>query len=130
MGRHKAKQNAKRKSVLNEPYFHLQEITPITFTQDKVWTAYENDKNLFLHGLAGTGKTFISCYLGMSEVLDPQNQYKNLTIVRSVVPTRDIGFLPAQKNKKRRYTKHHINQSLLIYSREEMRMKFYEKRMP
>jgi phosphate starvation-inducible protein PhoH and related proteins len=101
MGRHKAKTNIKnRKSLLNEPYFHLQEISAITFTQDKVWTAYESGKNLFLHGLAGTGKTFISCYLGMSEVLETQSVYKNLTIVRSVVPTRDIGFLPGTEEQK------------------------------
>ena len=36
----------------------------------------------------------------MSEVLDPRNQYKNLTIVRSVVPTRDIGFLPGTEEQK------------------------------
>ncbi len=53
-----------------------------------------------LHGLAGTGKTFLSLYLGLESVLQRDSLQSNVVIVRSVVPTRDIGFLPGDQNDK------------------------------
>ena len=55
-------------------------------------------KNLVLHGCAGTGKTFISCYLAFDDMT--KNQYEKLVIIRSAVPTRDIGFLPGTEKEK------------------------------
>ena len=61
---------------------------------------YKDDKHLLLHGIAGTGKTFLSLYLALEEVLDPSTVYDDVFIVRSVVSTRDIGFLPGDEQEK------------------------------
>ena len=73
---------------------------PITENQKKVYEAYKKDNNLFLHGIAGTGKTFISLYLALGEVLDRSSVYNDIIIVRSAVTTRDIGFLPSDEQEK------------------------------
>jgi phosphate starvation-inducible protein PhoH len=53
-----------------------------------------------LHGIAGTGKSFISLYLALNQVLGDNSQYRKIVIVRSVVPTRDMGFLPGNNKEK------------------------------
>tara|TARA_B100001778_G_C18437507_1_gene560811 strand:- start:196 stop:897 length:702 start_codon:yes stop_codon:yes gene_type:complete len=73
---------------------------PITNNQKKVYEAYKKGNNLFLHGIAGTGKTFISLYLALEEVLDRSSVYNDIIIVRSAVTTRDIGFLPGDEQEK------------------------------
>lgn len=88
----------RRKKPINSE--HLTNISPITDTQTKVWEAYEAGQHLLLHGAAGTGKTFISLYLAMREVLNPNTPYDKIYIVRSLVPTREIGFLPGDHEDK------------------------------
>lgn len=78
----------------------LVEYYPITDNQGKVWKSWEDNYNLVLTGSAGTGKTFMGMYLGMRAVLDPDTPYDRLVIVRSMVPTRDMGFLPGTKQEK------------------------------
>jgi phosphate starvation-inducible PhoH-like protein len=78
----------------------LKKIQPLTENQSTAFNAYSKKRNLLLHGLAGTGKTFISLYLGLSSILKRNSEYSKVTIVRSVVPTRDIGFLPGDQNDK------------------------------
>jgi predicted ribonuclease YlaK len=56
--------------------------------------------NLMLHGVAGTGKTFISLYLALEEILKKNSTYNQVVIVRSVVPSRDMGFLPGSVKEK------------------------------
>jgi len=73
----------------------LLEIEPLT--QNQV-AAFESEKHLLLHGVAGTGKTFISCYLAFDDML--KGGYNKLIIIRSAVPTRDIGFLPGNEKEK------------------------------
>ena len=73
---------------------HLLEIKPLTPAQEKVFDAWEKNKHLFLFGAAGTGKSFITMYLALKDILDEQSPYNKLYIVRSLVPTREIGFLP------------------------------------
>ena len=73
---------------------------PITENQTLTCDAYKNDKHLLLHGIAGTGKTFLSLYLALEDVLDPSTVYDDVFIVRSVVSTRDIGFLPGDEQEK------------------------------
>ena len=71
--------------------------------QRKTFEAYRDGKNLMLHGMAGTGKTYISMYLALNDVINKE-LYDNVTLVRSVVPTRDMGFLPGnQKEKSQAY---------------------------
>ena len=78
----------------------LLTFQPITENQQKTYNAYKKDKHLLLHGIAGTGKTFLSLYLSLEEVLDPSTVYEDVFIVRSVVSTRDIGFLPGDEQEK------------------------------
>ena len=78
----------------------LLTFQPITENQQKTYDAYKKDKHLLLHGIAGTGKTFLSLYLSLEEVLDPSTVYEDVFIVRSVVSTRDIGFLPGDEQEK------------------------------
>ena len=85
----------RRKKTLAGANLDLQEIEPLTKNQV---IAFESTKNLMLHGVAGTGKTFISCYLAFDDMV--KNIYKRLVIIRSAVPTRDIGFLPGNEKEK------------------------------
>lgn len=80
----------------------LREIQPLTDTQTEVFKAYNSGYNAVLHGCAGTGKTFLSSYLAIRDIMNKVDQKRKLIIVRSVVPTRDMGFLPgsiAEKSK-------------------------------
>jgi predicted ribonuclease YlaK len=79
----------------------LKRVMPLTENQQKTFEAYEVGKNLMLHGMAGTGKTFISMYLALEDVINKE-AYNDVTIVRSVVPTRDMGFLPGNQGEKSR----------------------------
>jgi len=78
----------------------LLTFKPITHNQEKTYKAYKEGNHLLLHGIAGTGKTFLSLYLALEEVLDPTTVYEDIFIVRSVVSTRDIGFLPGDEQEK------------------------------
>ena len=79
---------------------HLLDIKPLTPSQEKVFDAWDKKKNLFLFGAAGTGKSFITIYLALKEILDSKSPYEKLYIVRSLVPTREIGFLPGDHEGK------------------------------
>ena len=79
---------------------HLKIIEPLTENQETVFEAYGEGKNLVLHGAAGTGKTFISLYLALQQVMDPASPYEKVYMVRSLVPTREIGFLPGDHEDK------------------------------
>ena len=84
--------------------FKLKNIQPITSNQETVFEEWNDGQNLLLHGVAGTGKTFLGFYLGLSEALEDDSPYHSVTIVRSAVPTRDMGFLPGNlKEKSRAY---------------------------
>lgn len=79
---------------------HLKVIEPLTDNQERVFNSYAEGKHLVLHGAAGTGKTFISLYLALQQVLDPASPYEKVYMVRSLVPTREIGFLPGDHEDK------------------------------
>ena len=75
-------------------------VTPATDNQQKVFQEYKSGKNMFLYGAAGTGKTFITLYLALQEVLRNETPYDCVYLVRSAVPTREIGFLPGDEEDK------------------------------
>ena len=75
-------------------------VEPISENQIKAFEEYKEGKNLFLYGAAGTGKTFITLYLALKEVLDPLTPYNKVVLVRSLVSTREIGFLPGDHEDK------------------------------
>ena len=81
---------AKKKEI---NYSDLVKIDPITDTQKEVFKSWKEGKNQFLCGCAGTGKTFISMYLAFEEVLKNETPYDKVIIVRSLIPTREIGCL-------------------------------------
>jgi len=81
-----------------ENKFQLKRIVPLTKNQQLAFDAYADDKNLMLYGSAGTGKTFSAIYLGLKQVF--ADQYQKVVLVRSIVPSRDIGFLPGSEEEK------------------------------
>ena len=97
-GTHTPSRSMKRKPPINLD--HLRTIEPLTPGQEEVFQAFAEGKNLVLHGAAGTGKTYISLYLALQSVLDPQTPYEKVFMVRSLVPTREIGFLPGDHEDK------------------------------
>jgi phosphate starvation-inducible protein PhoH len=92
--------NQKVVNIQEKINFNLKKVEPLTENQKLSFEAYNQGKNLMLHGIAGTGKSFISVYLGLQEILSENSRYKKLVIVRSVVPTRDMGFLPGNSKEK------------------------------
>lgn len=78
----------------------LLTIEPITDHQHQAFNAWREGDHLALMGTAGTGKTFLAMYLALEEVLDRSTPYDQLIIVRSVVPTRDVGYLPGSLEEK------------------------------
>ena len=79
---------------------HLKTIEPLTSNQELAFKSYDSGKHLVLHGAAGTGKTFISLYMALKQVLDESTPYDKVYMVRSLVPTREIGFLPGDHEDK------------------------------
>ncbi len=88
----------RRKKPINGD--HLLKIEPLTPSQEKVFEHWNNDKNLFLYGAAGTGKTFVALYLALQEILKENSIYEKVYVVRSLVATREIGFLPGDHEDK------------------------------
>lgn len=88
----------RQQSQTVENKFQLKRITPLTKNQQLAFDSYYDGKNLMLHGTAGTGKTFSAIYLGMKDVF--ADEYQKVVLVRSIVPSRDIGFLPGSQEEK------------------------------
>jgi phosphate starvation-inducible protein PhoH len=89
---------AKRKKPLSGEY--LVDIDPLTENQKKLFNSYAEQKHLVAYGCAGTGKTFITLYNALREVLDEKTPYEKIYLVRSLVATREIGFLPGSYDDK------------------------------
>lgn len=92
----------KRKNTLTGPQLDLQPVKPKTDNQAKFFERYDSGKSQLVTGYPGTGKTFLAKYKAFEDVIDPQSDFNKIIIVRSSVPTRDIGFLPgslAEKNE-------------------------------
>jgi len=88
----------KRKKALGSEY--LLDIDPLTDNQRKLYDAYAEGKHLVAYGCAGTGKTFITLYNALRDVLDERTPYEKIYLVRSLVATREIGFLPGSYEDK------------------------------
>ena len=88
----------RRKKPINADF--LRDIEPLTDNQQELYRCYKNDQNLVAYGAAGTGKTFITLYNALEDVLDPRTPYEKIYIVRSLVATREIGFLPGDHEDK------------------------------
>lgn len=76
----------------------LVDVAPKTFNQARTFKAFRNEKHLVLHGVPGSGKTFLSLYLALEAVRN--QEFQKVIIFRSVVPSRDMGFLPGSAKEK------------------------------
>ena len=88
----------KRKKPINTDL--MRDIEPLTQNQQILFNAYAENKNLVAYGCAGTGKTFITLYNALRDVLSQTTPYEKIYIVRSLVATREIGFLPGDHDDK------------------------------
>jgi phosphate starvation-inducible protein PhoH len=96
----KPKNNSNKNNLQQHNHFELRTIKPLTTNQQVTFDAYRNGYNLMLHGYAGTGKTFCAMYLALEELLTGRSNYDKIVLIRSVVPSRDIGFLPGSIKDK------------------------------
>ena len=88
----------KRKKPINADL--MKPMEALTENQKELFRCYKNDQNIVAYGCAGTGKTFVTLYSALKDVLDPKSPYEKIYIVRSLVATREIGFLPGDHEDK------------------------------
>ena len=88
----------KRRKPISEDY--MIPVEPITDNQKRFFDAWDEDKMIYAYGVAGTGKTFIALYKALRDVLGETTPYEKIYIVRSLVATREIGFLPGDHEDK------------------------------
>ena len=101
----KPKTNIRMSQSLTLSIDSMFEYHPITVNQEKAFEAWDEEDHLVLVGSAGTGKTFIAMYMAIESLLEENSDYEKVVIIRSVVPTRDQGFLPGtQKEKEDAFT--------------------------
>ena len=91
------KQMKRRKPISSD---YLLNIEPLTDNQRIMFEEYGRGQNIFAYGAAGTGKTFLALYLALRDVLDEHTPYEKVYVVRSLVATREIGFLPGTHEDK------------------------------
>jgi len=89
---------AKKNKEIN--HNNLVSVKPIGDNQKTVFDTWKKGKNQFLFGSAGTGKTFVSLYLALQDVFNLKTKYDKVVLVRSLIPTREIGFLPGDEEDK------------------------------
>jgi phosphate starvation-inducible protein PhoH len=94
-----AKRKTGQQTIFTKNNLKLKEILPLTFNQHKFFDQYETGAHLFVTGCPGTGKSFLSIYNALKEMME-KREIKQLIIMRSVVPGRDIGFLPGTAEEK------------------------------
>ena len=92
-----AKQMKRRKPISQD---YMLNIEPLTDNQKVMWEQWDEGKMIYAYGVAGTGKTFVALYKALKEVLDDYSPYEKIYIVRSLVATREIGFLPGDHEDK------------------------------
>ena len=80
--------------------FNLKHVNPLTENQRIAFDAFDDGKHLMLHGMAGTGKTFLALSKTIDALMSNKGVQNKIYIVRSVVPTRDMGFLPGNQKEK------------------------------
>jgi phosphate starvation-inducible protein PhoH len=96
----KPKKNNNAQAQATNSHFELRTIKPLTQNQQYAFESYRQGYNLMLHGFAGTGKTFCALYLALEEILNSNSNMDKIVLIRSVVPSRDMGFLPGSIKDK------------------------------
>lgn len=95
----RSEKRREKQASYKEDEFQLKKIKPLTENQNITFDAFYQGKNLLLHGVAGTGKTFIAMSLSLESVMSGESP-KPIVVIRSVVPSRDMGFLPGTNAEK------------------------------
>lgn len=93
-------QKRNNKKSIGDNHLNLVDISPMTENQSIFFQNYKTDKSQVLLGYPGTGKTFMALYKAFEEISNPASEYHRIVIVRSAVPTRDVGFLPGTLAEK------------------------------
>ena len=121
------KRQLRKEGISTKTTMRLQRIVPLTKNQERAFRSWENNKDLFLHGSAGTGKTLLALYFGIREVV--LNNADHVILLRSVVPSRDMGFLPGNIIEKTRiFETPYYEICRLLYGREDAYCVLKEKR--
>lgn len=95
--------NQPKVTITNKLKIRIDDLTviePLTENQRRFFDSYDDGRIMLLHGVAGTGKSYIALYKALEEVLDHGNPYHQVVIVRSAVPSREIGHLPGDEKEK------------------------------
>ena len=80
---------------------HLNTFEPLTDNQEKFFEMYRGGAYCVgLFGSPGVGKSFLALYKALEEVLSKDNPFKQVVVIRSTVPSREIGFLPGTEEEK------------------------------
>lgn len=108
----------------------MKTIEPLTENQRSFFEAYDDSKVMMLLGVAGTGKTYIAVYHALEEVLERSSNYDKLVIVRSAVPSRDIGHLPGdEKEKTEVYTQPYVTICQDLFKRSDAYQRLVEQKV-
>ena len=94
----KSRTKIKKRQPINTD--SMVKVEPLTENQKKIFKAWDEGKHLFIYGAAGTGKTFCALYKGLYDCLKTTPSYERVYLVRSLVATREIGFLPGDHEDK------------------------------
>lgn len=92
-----AKQRKRRKPISED---YMLPIEPLTHNQRLFFDEWDKGQMIYAYGVAGTGKTFVALYKALKDVLNEYTPYEKIYIVRSLVSTREIGFLPGDHDDK------------------------------
>ena len=107
----------------------MKTIQPLTENQKGFFDAYDESQIMLLHGIAGTGKTYIALYHALEEVLEKSSNFNKVVIVRSAVPSRDIGHLPGdEKEKTEVYTEPYIEICADLFERPDAYQRLSEQK--
>ena len=102
LSRKKRKQVERETDYVVNNKFSMKRISPITENQKWLFESYKDGLNIAAIGSAGTGKTYVSLYLALEEVMK-KDLYDKIIIVRSAVQSREQGFMPGSLNQKMEY---------------------------
>lgn len=91
----------KKSNAMHVRADEIEQIHPKTPNQEIAFNHWDAGHNLVLSGSAGTGKTFMALYFAFKELLENPDKYRRVMIMRSVVPTRDVGFLQGSLSEKK-----------------------------
>ena len=94
----KTRAKTKKRHPINSDL--MVKIEPLTENQERIFKSWDDGKHLFIYGAAGTGKTFCALYKALQDCLKATPSYDHVYLVRSLVATREIGFLPGDHEDK------------------------------